>query len=105
MALIALVQVDVMVDGERKSFPPGETLPDLHPHDVAQLKQMGAIEDTVETAAEAKKAKAAEQAAGKEFAAARESVLAAEASTAVDPDPDDTKADAGTTGKKAKTEK
>lgn len=105
MALIALVQVDVMVDGERKSFPPGETLPDLHPHDVAQLKQMGAIEDTVDVAAEAKKALAAEKAAGKEFAAARAAVLAAKDSTVVDPDPDDTKADAGAQDKKSKAEK
>lgn len=105
MPLKALVQVDVMVDGERKSFPPGETLPDLHPHDVVQLKAMGAVEDTVETAAEAKKALAAEKAAGKEFAEARANVLAAEASTVVETTPDDSKADAGSPSKKAKADK
>lgn len=105
MPLKALVQVDVMVDGVRTSFAPGETLPDLHPHDVAQLKQMGAVEDTVETAAEAKKSVAAEKAAGKDFAEARANVLAAEASTVVETPPDDSKADAGAQGKKAKAEK
>lgn len=105
MSLKALVQVDVMVDGARTSFAPGETLPDLHPHDVAQLKKMGAVEDTVETAAEAKKAAAAERVAGKDFAEARANVLAAEASTVVETDPADTKADPGAPGKKAKAEK
>lgn len=104
MTLKALVQVDAMVDGVRKSFAPGETLPDLHPHDVTQLKAMGAVEDTVETAAEAKKALAAEKDAGKDFAKARANVLAAEESTAVVVEPGDTKTESAP-GKKAKAEK
>jgi hypothetical protein len=105
MSLIALVQVDMMVDGERKSFPPGETLPELHPHDVVQLKAMGAVEDTAETAAEAKKATAAEKAAGKDFAEAKANVLAAEASVEIVTDPGGKEIDTAGQGKKAKAEK
>lgn len=100
MSLKALVQVDVMVDGERKSFFPGDPLPELHPHDVAQLKAMHAVEDEADTAAAEKKAKADERAAAKKFAEARKAVLGAEESkTAGAEDETDSQ------GKKAKAEK
>lgn len=82
MALIAKVMIAAMVDGQRKAFPPGEELPEMNAHDVASLKAMGAIEDTAETAKEGKANLAAEKAAAKEFAAARQATLAASASTA-----------------------
>lgn len=81
MGLIAKVTVVAMVAGQRKEFQPGEVLPELHEHDVASLKAMGAIEDTAETEAAGKAAKAAEKKAAKEFDEARKAVRAAEAST------------------------
>ncbi len=81
MSLKAKVMVVAMVDGERREFQPGETLPELHAHDVASLKAMGAIEDDAEAAAAEKVAKAAEKASAAEFEAARKSVQSASAST------------------------
>lgn len=85
MGLIAKVTVVAMVDGERKEFPPGETLPELPVHDVETLKAMGAIEDTAETEKTAKANAAAEKAAGKEFAEAKKKVKAAQESIAPPP--------------------
>lgn len=81
MGLIAKVTVVTMVDGERKEFQPGEELPKLHPHDEANLKAMGAIEDTGETEKAAKVSAAASKKAAKEFEDARKAVQAADAST------------------------
>ena len=81
MSLIAKVLVVAMVDGERREFQPGESLPDLHEHDVASLKSMGAIEDTADVAAEQKEKKAAEKESAAEFEAARKAVQSAAAST------------------------
>jgi len=82
MGLIAKVAVLTMVDGQRKEFQPGEELPELAPHDVEALKQMGAIEDTAETAKADKARKAEEKAAAKEFDTARAAVAAEQASIA-----------------------
>jgi hypothetical protein len=94
--LIALVTVAVMVDGKRQEFAPGSELPEINPHDAAELKRMGAVKDMAEEAA-AEKAKAKEQAAAnKAFKEARASVQAAQASTqAVAGDPEDPPADTG----------
>lgn len=81
MSLIAKVLVVAMVAGERREFQPGESLPDLHEHDVASLKAMGAIEDTADVAAEQKEKKAAEKESAAEFEAARKAVQSAAAST------------------------
>lgn len=81
MSLIAKVLVVAMVDGERREFQPGDALPDLHEHDVASLKAMGAIEDTADAVAEKKEAKAAEKESAAEFEAARKAVQSAAAST------------------------
>lgn len=81
MSLIAKVLVVAMVDGERREFQPGESLPDLHAHDVASLKAMGAIEDTADAAAEQKEKKVAEKESAAEFEAARKAVQSAAAST------------------------
>lgn len=82
MGLIAKVVVVTMVDGQRKEFQPGEELPELAPHDVEALKQMGAIEDTAETEKATKADAAAEKVAGKEFAEAKKKVKAEQASIA-----------------------
>lgn len=85
MALKALVTVVTMVDGVRKEFQPGEELPELHAHDKAALLAAGAIEDTAEAERSARAKAAAEKKAGKEFAAAKAAVQAANESVAVDP--------------------
>lgn len=81
MSLKAKVMVVAMVDGERREFQPGETLPELHAHDVASLMAMGAIEDDADAVAAEKAAKAAEKSSAAEFEAARKSVRSASAST------------------------
>jgi hypothetical protein len=80
MALKALVVVVAMVDGERREFAPGEVLPELHPHDVAQLKAMGAIEDDGEVAAAEKSAAAEQKKLAKEFEAVKKARTAAKES-------------------------
>lgn len=78
MALIALIAVVAMVDGQRREFQSGEEIPDgvLHPHDVKQLLASGALEDTAETAKQAKQDEAARRAAEKEFAAVKRAQVA-----------------------------
>lgn len=73
MALIALMAVVAMVDGQRREFPPGDEIPGdvLHPHDVNQLLASGVLEDTAETAKQEKQDEAARRAAEKEFAAVK----------------------------------
>jgi hypothetical protein len=79
--LIALVTVALLVDGKRQDFPAGSELPELSPHDTAELKRMGAIEDPAETAA-ADKADARSLAkAESAFAAEKKAVAAAQEST------------------------
>lgn len=79
--LIAVVMVTCFVDGVRTDVQPGETLPELSPHDEAELKRMGAITDPADEA-KADRAAAKDVAAGdREFQAARSAVLAAEEST------------------------
>lgn len=86
--LIAAVMVTCFVAGSRTDVQPGETLPELSPHDEAELKRMGSIVDPADEAkadrADAKVAAAGDQ----EFQAARSAVLAAEESTQGDPAPD-----------------
>lgn len=76
MGMIAKVTVVTMVDGVRKEFSPGEELPELAAHDVAALKQMGAIADAAEAEKSARAEAAAEKAAGKEFVEARKKAKA-----------------------------
>ena len=80
MALIAKVVVVAMVDGQRKTFNPGETLPDMHRHDAAQLIVMGSAEDTEATAAAEKAAQREAKAAAKPLAEAKAARAAAKAS-------------------------
>ena len=84
--LIALVATAVVVDGVRTIIQPGQTLPELAPHDERELVQSGAAENPADTAALAKADAHAEAAAQREFQEARERTLAAQASTAVDGD-------------------
>lgn len=79
---IALVIVTCYVDGVRTDLQPGDPLPeDMSEHDITQLKRLGAIEDTQETAAAAKAEAREERKAGSEFQEARAAVKAAVAST------------------------
>jgi hypothetical protein len=80
--LIALVTVAVVVDGMRQDFPAGSELPELSPHDTAELKRMGAIEDPAETAAADKADARAQAKAENAFAAQKKAVAAAHDSTA-----------------------
>lgn len=100
--LIAAVMVTCFVEGVRTDVQPGETLPELSPHDEAELKRMGAIVDPADEA-KADRADAKAAAAGDlEFQAARSAVLAAEESTQASADSGaETKASAKT-GAKAK---
>jgi hypothetical protein len=82
MALKALVTVVAMVDGMRVEFEPGSELPALHPHDVVALKEMGAVEDSVDSEAAEKRSDAALKAAAKDFDAERKAVTAAKKSSA-----------------------
>ena len=87
--LIALVAIAVahVVDGktERTTVQPGEEVVGLNAVDIADLKACGAIQDTEEADALAKKDQKAEQAAAKEFANARKAVQAAQAAIEAKP--------------------
>lgn len=74
--LIAKVLVVALVGGVRQEFPPGSELPELSPHDVAELKRVGAIEDLDETAAAEKTDRSAARRATLEFEQARKDVAA-----------------------------
>lgn len=82
MGLKAKVTVVMMVEGERKTFEPGNPLPDMNKHDVEALKAMGAIEDEADVAAESKAAAVAKKATATEFAEAKKTVKAAQESIA-----------------------
>lgn len=73
---IAAVVVTCYVDGQRADLQPGEPVPELPAHDVAQLLAMGAIRDTAAEEAADKAAQRAARAAQGEFKAARSAVAA-----------------------------
>lgn len=81
--LIALVAIAMSIgegaERERITVEPGDEVVGLNPVDVADLKACGAIQDTEEAEALAKKDQKAEQNAAKEFAQARKAVQAAHA--------------------------
>ena len=77
---IALVMVTCFVDGQRVDVQPGDPVPDLSEHDIAELLRMKAIKDPAAEAAAQKQEAKDEKAAGDEFQAAREAVQAADAS-------------------------
>lgn len=79
--LIAAVLVTCYVDGVRRDIQPGEPVPELSPHDEAELKRMHAVVDEDEAAKAARMAAAEERKAGKLFQDARAAVIAAEEST------------------------
>lgn len=79
--LIAAVMVTCYVDGVRTDIEPGNPVPELGPHDEAELKRMGALIDPDDTARDAKADAAAERKGAKDFQAARAAVIAAEEST------------------------
>lgn len=81
--LIAKVLVAALVDGIRQEFQPGAELPDLSPHDVADLKRAGAIEDLDETAAAEKSDARTVRKANLEFEQAKKDVAAQLESIAV----------------------
>ena len=93
--LIAMVATAVLIGGERTIIQPGQELPDtLSEHDARELTASGAAENPADTAAlEKAEARAAKQGAA-EFAAARERVQQAQASTTEPVDKPATKATA-----------
>ena len=80
MALIAKVTVHALVDGERRAYEPGDELPELHPHDVAQLLASDSIEDSEAAAADARSAAKEAGRSMAAFSAERKAVQAAEQS-------------------------
>lgn len=101
MKLIAKVRVIAMFAGVRAEFAPGESkvvvevdrepkefsLSDLPQHDIEQLLEMDAIEDTVETERADRAAERQERFAANQFEAERNAVKAATASAAKQVDP------------------
>lgn len=80
MTLIAKTRV-VAGSGEgRKEFAVGAEVTGLSDHDITQLKRMGALADTADENRAAKAQARERDRAAREFAAAREDVLAAKAS-------------------------
>ena len=77
MSLIALVHVALIVDGARVTFEPGETLPDLHAHDLEVLLESGAVEDSAAVARAEKANAAADKRAAKDFNDARDDIVSA----------------------------
>lgn len=69
--LIALVAVLTLVDGVRTTLEPGAEVTGLSAHDEAELKRMGAVQDTDELAADKRLATSLESKAAKEFAQAK----------------------------------
>lgn len=93
--LKAKVMIIGYVDGVRTGFHPGEEVVGLHPHDVEELKKVGALEDEADTARADRQAAAAERTASKDFEQAREKVQSAQESIVVpQPAGDDGKAPA-----------
>lgn len=82
MSKIALVNVALIVNGERVNFKPGDTLPTLPQHDVEALTASKSIKDSADES-NAARASASEQRKGdQEFQEARSRVLAETESTA-----------------------
>ena len=79
--LIALVATAVLVDGVRTVIEPGQPLPPLGEHDERALLQAGAAQDPDDSAALAQADARFEADALSVFAAARERVQQAQAST------------------------
>jgi hypothetical protein len=88
MKLIAVVATAVLLDGVRTIIQPGEELPSLPEHDQRELLASGAAENPATTAAAEKAAAGEQDAAAAEFAAMREAVQQAQASTASDAEPE-----------------
>ena len=89
MALIALVAIVAMVDGQRHEFQPGDDVTeDLHPHDIEQLKKVGAIEDSGENVSAEKEAAKQQKALAAEFAEQRKAQIAADESKATGTPPE-----------------
>jgi creatinine amidohydrolase/Fe(II)-dependent formamide hydrolase-like protein len=84
--LFALVAVSAWVAGERKEFAPGDTIPEeaIPPHDIEQLKRMGAIADEDEIRADEEKAQKLMKAGVERFQKEREAVQRADASIVPD---------------------
>ena len=76
--MVAARTVIAYMDGKRTQFAPGEKVPAgvLTPHDVVQLKSMGAVRDLDEEAAANDAAEAHQVQAAKKFEAARQGVIA-----------------------------
>ena len=80
--LIALVALHLIVDGQRVVVEPGESVPELSPHDEQELLYAEAIQDQKQVDATAKAQATADREAMGEFNAARKRVQAKAASTA-----------------------
>lgn len=92
--LIAAVLVTCYVNGVRTDVQPGETVPELSPHDEAELKRMGAVIDPNDEIAKDRVQSMVDAHGDAEFAAARRGVMAATASlTAGEPAAGDGPAD------------
>ena len=72
--LIAMVATAVLLNGVRTIIQPGETLPELAPHDERELTASGAAENQDEKAAQAKADKREAIKADADFVAARKLV-------------------------------
>lgn len=80
--LIALVAIATIVDGQRKTFGPGEQVTGLHKADEDALISCGSLEDRSASEKEAKAAEREQAKAEAEFQAAREAVQAQQATIA-----------------------
>ena len=78
--LIAMVATAVILNGVRTIIQPGETLPELSPHDARELTASGAAKNTDDEAAKIKADKRKAAQADAEFVAARKRVTQAQES-------------------------
>lgn len=83
--LIARVHISVWTKGEKQTIPPGDPVPELSPHDEAELIRMGAVEDWAETEEAIKETVSAAAQAKKDYLDARKAVQAAQESIQVEP--------------------
>ena len=72
--LIAMVATAILVNGHRTIIQPGETLPELAPHDERELTASGAAENQDDKAAQTKADARTTKQANDEFGAARKRV-------------------------------
>ncbi len=79
---VAKVIVTTFVDGQRVDIQAGDPVPELNPHDEAQLLRMGAIEELGAVSDAERQALQDQRAGDKAFQAERDAVIAANASTA-----------------------